>query len=221
MLRRRTRKLMHDIRRGLLLMGSGAVEAAILRWLLRWLPVFRVALVLATFGLALVVSDGTHLRPAFFEAAAQIIPVLLLALALEGRLLTPAADRRQGSDLLSVLVLLLMFALGERIALGAVGSGKATAEEGQIVIAVIVAGTTGIGVTALTHDTPSLRELGRDPARGVGRSLDRVRNRVLVWALRVKHRRAFFGVGVGGAGSSVACKAAPALCLLTSTSASR
>ena len=110
---------------------------------MRWLLHLRAALVTATFAISAFVADGEHLKDGFFEAAAQIIPVLLLALALQGGMLSPAVGRPFATDLLGSLFLFVTFLTGELIALEAVASGEASPDEGVIVIAVLAAGFVG------------------------------------------------------------------------------
>jgi hypothetical protein len=94
------------------------------------------------------VIDGPT-RLAFFELSGEVLPVLLLAFAVEARLLTPSRGIG-GPDLSAALVLFLIFVLGEAIALEAVATGSATSDEGAIVAASIAAGIAGIGLTALS-----------------------------------------------------------------------
>lgn len=113
-----------------------------------WLAVFRIALIFFTFSLGTFVIDGP-MRLAFFELAAEVLLILLLAFAVEVRLLTPSRDIR-GPDLGAAIALFVVLAFGEAVSLHAVATGSATSDEGTIVGASIAAGIVGIGLAALS-----------------------------------------------------------------------
>ena len=113
-----------------------------------WLLVFRVPLLTFAFSLGCFVIDGPIELP-FFEAAAQILPVLVLALALEFRFFTPGTRPGTG-DVLDVTFLFFILAWGEWIALDVLGGNAASEAEGTIVAAAILTGFVGVAVGALT-----------------------------------------------------------------------
>jgi hypothetical protein len=123
-----------------------------------WLLLFRVPIVFVSFAVAILSVKGPTTR-AFFEATATIIPVLLLALAVEPRLFTPRTGPGAG-DLIISFALLLVFGWGEAASLKAVANGHAPSGDGALVSATIVAGFVGIGLGALTANaTPPTASL--------------------------------------------------------------
>jgi hypothetical protein len=131
-----------------------------------WLLLFRVAILSLTFAAGCLLIHGpTNVR--FFELAAQILPVLLLAFAIEFRFLTPGTRPGTG-DLLDVLFLFLVLAWGEWMALDAVANNRANGSEGTIVGAAILTGFVGVGLGAITANaTPPTRPrwVGRPRSR--------------------------------------------------------
>lgn len=121
-----------------------------------WLLVFRFAILVLAFAFGCLLIQGpTSVR--FFEVAAQVLPVLLLAFALEFRFLTPGSGPGTG-DLLDVGLLFLVLAFGEWIALDAVATGVGTENEGTVVAASLLTGFLGVGIGAVTANaTPPPR----------------------------------------------------------------
>jgi hypothetical protein len=113
-----------------------------------WLLIFRFAILSLSFSVGCLLIEGpTNVR--FFELAAQVLPVLLLAFAIEFRFLTPGTRPGTG-DLLDVLFLFLVLAWGEWIALDAVAKNGASGSEGTVVGAAILTGFVGVGLGAIT-----------------------------------------------------------------------
>jgi hypothetical protein len=91
----------------------------------------------------------------FFELAAQILPVLLLAFALEFRFFTPGTRPGTGG-IFDVSFLFLVLALGEWVSLDAVAAGAATENEGT--------GPRSIGVDRLSRRRHRSDHGRREPA---------------------------------------------------------
>ena len=105
------------------------------------LPVIAFA---ATF---FIIGTG-HASQGFYETAAQIIPVLLLAFLIEGRAFRIAPTMDTSTRFLVILTLVLLVA-GEGVSLYDLAGGDETSRDLAIVAASIAGGFVGIGVIAL------------------------------------------------------------------------
>lgn len=131
-----------------------------------FLDQIRLALPLGAFvvTLLLVSSLGSREGSAtFHEAGAQIIPILLLALALEGRTFQ-VARFRDPTELFAAFIVLGFLAVGEYCALRAVYSGQPAS--GDVVAAAIAAGFVGVAVLALSGGPPPPSDERTDRAQG-------------------------------------------------------
>jgi hypothetical protein len=107
---------------------------------------FRWLLVVLAFVVgSLAVGVDPKAQPEFFSVSAQIIPVLLLAIALEARMLGTMRDK---TDLVLAVFVVSFLALGEFFALRAVAHGSGDGEAVSVVAGAIAAGFAGILVGA-------------------------------------------------------------------------
>ena len=89
----------------------------------------------------------------FYEAAAQIIPILFLALALEARAFSPERHRSEPERRVAVVMAASLLIAGFEM-LKALAEGKAEAAQFDIVAAALAAATTAIAIPAIVgrHD---------------------------------------------------------------------
>jgi len=114
-----------------------------------------VGLPFATFALVAIILDlvaNAQVDPAFFRTAATIIPTLVLALALQGRIFR-RADRWLGGSLF------IYFAIAEAFALWRVASGTHKQHEAGFTAAGIAAGFVGLAILAFTESPNEARDV--------------------------------------------------------------
>jgi hypothetical protein len=114
--------------------------------LLRLLVGLELLLPIAVFGLTILLMGKTAGTVRFDEVGAQVIIVLLLALAVDARFFRLRVDRDR-LDVLAILYTVLLLAVGEYLALrGLLTSDPARAE---MIAGAIAAGFSAVAVTAL------------------------------------------------------------------------
>jgi hypothetical protein len=138
-------------------------------WLGRFLlAVSAILLPVVTYGLTALLVDG-HAQKEYFEAVSQILPVLLLALAIEQRYFTRGQSmpemppelefgEAETKDLarwytragrIYALMVLLALGLGEWIAVEVLATGSSTTSDLKNTAGSLAAGFTALIVTAL------------------------------------------------------------------------
>lgn len=110
---------------------------------LRWSLPLLVFLIVSPLA-QLLASAGNNL---FYEATAQIIPILVLSLALESRSVAPTV--RSGFEAGLAVFLFLGLGLGEYSALRAIFTGNADSGDLALVVGALAAGFTGVVTLAL------------------------------------------------------------------------
>ena len=115
-------------------------------------PVFLVSLI----GVDVAQRErvGTE---AFYDAAVQVIAVLLLAIVFEGRSIV-RTRARSIDDFTGMSITLIFLGFGGYFALQALATEAPTADDYQIVVAAMVAGLSGVAAVALLHPQVSSQE---------------------------------------------------------------
>ena len=90
----------------------------------RVLTALLIVVTLVVFLLGGLITEGWHLRDAFYEAVAQVMPVLLLVAAVEGRFF---AERKPALATLGLRWYLYVALAGEACALGVLARGGESA----------------------------------------------------------------------------------------------
>ena len=136
-----------------LLTGVGIVAAALLIGALNlWPKLFHgsewlIALIAAAVAFVAVPPRISSI--AFYEAAAQIVPILFLALALDARAFSPERHRSEPERRLAVIFAAALLLAGFQV-LKALAEGKAEAADFQLVAAALAAATTALAIPAIT-----------------------------------------------------------------------
>jgi len=131
-----------------------------------WPQLFRgvewlIALIVAAIAFVAVPQRIDSLT--FYEAAAQIIPILFLALALEARAFSPERHRSEPERRLAVIFAAALLVAGFEV-LKALAEGKAAAADFQIVASALAAATTAIAIPAIVgRDDAAVRNPGDAP----------------------------------------------------------
>ena len=137
--------------------------------LIRVLRGLQPILPIVAFSLTSLLMGKTTGTVRFDEIAAQVIVVLVLALAIDARFFRLRADRDR-LDVVAILYTMLLLAIGELYALkGLLASNPAHAE---MIAGAIAAGFTAVAVTAMTgiesadgeEDADGLESLDQQPS---------------------------------------------------------
>jgi hypothetical protein len=115
--------------------------------LLRALNALRTVLPVATYLVTAFFVGSSHGTVAFDEIGAQIIVVLLLALALEARFFR-LHRLREPTELGATLLIMLLLGVGEFYAVRAVATTQA--KHADVVAGAIAAGFVAVAIAALT-----------------------------------------------------------------------
>jgi hypothetical protein len=131
-----------------------------LSWPFRWLAGVGIAIaaarpaalffVWAVSNLVVSLAEPKVKLP-FFEVSAQVIPVLILALAFERRLFSRPVPNERPSERYRAFPLLVALILGESSALSAVASGRVHLRWTEGVISALITAGVAFTATALEH----------------------------------------------------------------------
>jgi hypothetical protein len=111
-----------------------------------------VEIPLLMFVMVLIVAWSSEPEIGFIQLCAQVIPVLLLALAVQSRVFRVRRYHRAGQGMLSSILLVIM-AAGEALALATVYSGQVRAPFAGFIPAALGAGLAAVAVNAIWGDT--------------------------------------------------------------------